>query len=258
MAADILLSETAAPGVALLRINRPEAKNALNRDLRAKLAERFQALGADPEIRAIVLTGNEEAFAAGADIRDVAEADAIDMMTRPTEHHWRAIQTCPKPIIAAVRGFALGGGCELAMHCDIIVAGEGASFGQPEVKIGIIPGAGGTQRLTRAVGKFKAMKMVLLGDPVTAREAESMGLVSELVPDDEVLDRAIALAKKISYLPPLAVRQIKEVLLAGQDASLDTALMLERKSFQLLFASEDQKEGMRAFLEKRRPSYKGK
>jgi enoyl-CoA hydratase len=258
MAADILLSETAAPGVALLRINRPEAKNALNRDLRAKLAERFQALGADPEIRAIVLTGNEEAFAAGADIRDVAEADAIDMMTRPTEHHWRAIQTCPKPIIAAVRGFALGGGCELAMHCDIIVAGENASFGQPEVKIGIIPGAGGTQRLTRAVGKFKAMKMVLLGDPVTAREAESMGLVSELVPDDEVLDRAIALAKKISYLPPLAVRQIKEVLLAGQDASLDTALMLERKSFQLLFASEDQKEGMRAFLEKRRPSYKGK
>jgi enoyl-CoA hydratase len=258
MAADILLSETAAPGVALLRINRPEAKNALNRDLRAKLAERFQALGADPEIRAIVLTGNEEAFAAGADIRDVAEADAIDMMTRPTEHHWRAIQTCPKPIIAAVRGFALGGGCELAMHCDIIVAGENASFGQPEVKIGIIPGAGGTQRLTRAVGKFKAMKMVLLGDSVTAREAESMGLVSELVPDDEVLDRAIALAKKISYLPPLAVRQIKEVLLAGQDASLDTALMLERKSFQLLFASEDQKEGMRAFLEKRRPSYKGK
>jgi enoyl-CoA hydratase len=258
MAADILLSETPAPGVALLRINRPEAKNALNRDLRAKLAERFQALGGDPEIRVIVITGNEEAFAAGADIRDVAEADAIDMMTRPTEHHWRAIQTCPKPIIAAVRGFALGGGCELAMHCDIIVAGENASFGQPEVKIGIIPGAGGTQRLTRAVGKFKAMKMVLLGDPVTAREAESMGLVSELVPDDEVLDRAIALAKKISYLPPLAVRQIKEVLLAGQDASLDTALMLERKSFQLLFASEDQKEGMRAFLEKRRPSYKGK
>jgi enoyl-CoA hydratase/carnithine racemase len=256
--AEILLSETPAPGVALLRINRPEAKNALNRDLRAKLAERFQALGAEPEIRAIVLTGNEEAFAAGADIRDVAEADAIDMMTRPTEHHWRAIQACPKPVIAAVRGFALGGGCELAMHCDIIVAGEGASFGQPEVKIGIIPGAGGTQRLTRAVGKFKAMKMVLLGDPVTAREAESMGLVSELVPDDEVLDRAIALAKKISYLPPLAVRQIKEVLLAGQDASLETALMLERKSFQLLFASEDQKEGMRAFLEKRRPSYKGK
>jgi enoyl-CoA hydratase len=258
MAAEILLSETPAPGVALLTINRPEAKNALNRDLRAKLAERFQALGADPEIRAIVLTGNDEAFAAGADIRDVAEADAIDMMTRPTEHHWRAIQSCPKPIIAAVRGYALGGGCELAMHCDIIVAGEGASFGQPEIKIGIMPGAGGTQRLTRAVGKFKAMKMLLLGDPVTAAEAQSMGLVSELVPDDEVLDRAIALAKKISYLPPLAVRQIKEVLLAGQDASLETALMLERKSFQLLFASEDQKEGMRAFLEKRRPTYKGK
>src|SRR5258706_4475390 len=179
MEADILLSETPAPGVALLRINRPEARNALNRDLRARLAERFQALGADPEVRVIIITGNDEAFAAGADIRDFAEADPIDMMGRPTEHQWRAISACPKPVIAAVKGFALGGGCELAMHCDIIVAGEGASFGQPEVKIGIIPGAGGTQRLTRAVGKYKAMKMVLLGDPVTAREAESMGLVSE-------------------------------------------------------------------------------
>jgi enoyl-CoA hydratase len=258
MADDVVLSETPAPGVVLLRLNRPEAKNALNREVRTKLAELFEALGRDPEVRAIVLTGNSEAFAAGADIRDVVEADPIEMMNRPNEYQWRAIAACPKPIIAAVNGYALGGGCELAMHCDIIVAGEGASFGQPEVKIGIIPGAGGTQRLTRAVGKFKAMKMVLLGEPVSAREAETMGLVSEIVPDAEVLDRAIALAKKISYLPPLAVRQIKEVLLAGQDASLETALMLERKSHQLLFASEDQKEGMRAFLEKRRPSYKGK
>jgi enoyl-CoA hydratase/carnithine racemase len=255
---EVVITENPAPGVVLLRINRPEAKNALNREVRASLAERFQTLGADSEVRAIVITGNEEAFAAGADIRDVADAGAIEMMNRPNEHQWRAISSCPKPIIAAVNGYALGGGCELAMHCDIIVAGEGASFGQPEVKIGILPGAGGTQRLTRAVGKFKAMKMVLLGEPVSAREAEAMGLVSELVPDDQVLERALAIAKKISYLPPLAVRQIKEVLLAGQDASLETALMLERKSFQLLFASEDQKEGMRAFLEKRRPTYKGR
>jgi enoyl-CoA hydratase/carnithine racemase len=255
---EVVITENPAQGVVLLRINRPEAKNALNREVRASLAERFQTLGADSEVRAIVITGNAEAFAAGADIRDVADAGAIEMMNRPNEHQWRAISSCPKPIIAAVNGYALGGGCELAMHCDIIVAGEGASFGQPEVKIGILPGAGGTQRLTRAVGKFKAMKMVLLGDPVSAREAEAMGLVSELVPDDQVLERALAIAKKISYLPPLAVRQIKEVLLAGQDASLETALMLERKSFQLLFASEDQKEGMRAFLEKRRPTYKGR
>jgi enoyl-CoA hydratase/carnithine racemase len=258
MAEESVLIETPAPGVVLLRINRPEARNALNREVRAKLAEHFDRLGHDPEVRAIVLTGNQDAFAAGADIRDVADADAIDIMTRPTEYHWRSVAACPKPIVAAVNGYALGGGCELAMHCDIIVAGESASFGQPEVKIGIMPGAGGTQRLTRAVGKYKAMKMVLLGEPVSAREAESMGLVSELVPDAEVLDRAIALAKKISYLPPLAVRQIKEVLLAGQDSSLESALLLERKGFQLLFASEDQKEGMRAFLEKRRPVFKGR
>ncbi len=253
----VVLVERPAEGVALLRLNRPEALNALNQAVRDALAHHFQTLGGDETVRAIVLTGNEAAFAAGADLKAMADAGAIDMLLRETQRAWQAIAQCPKPVIAAVTGYALGGGCELAMHCDIIIAGESASFGQPEIRVGIMPGAGGTQRLTRAIGKFKTMKMVLLGDPVPAREAEAMGLVSEVVPDAEVVARAVAMATKIARMPPLAVRQIKEVVLAGQDTSLDAGLMLERKAFQLLFASEDQKEGMRAFIEKRRPTFKG-
>ena len=161
-------------------------------------------------------------------------------------------------MIAAVRGFALGGGCELAMHADIIVAGDSAKFGQPEIRIGIIPGGGGTQRLPRAVGKFKAMKMLLTGDIISAQEADAMGLVSEVVPDAEVEARALALATQIAQLPPLAARQIKECVLAGQDMSLHSALMLEAKSIQLSFASFDQKEGMAAFIEKRKPGFEGR
>jgi enoyl-CoA hydratase/carnithine racemase len=161
-------------------------------------------------------------------------------------------------VIAAVNGYALGGGCELAMHADIIVAGESARFGQPEVRVGIMPGAGGTQRLTRAVGKFQAMKMVLTGRPVSAAEALRMGLVSEVTPDARVVETALEMAETIAAMPPLAVMQIKEVLLAGQDASLGAALMLERKAFQLLYDSRDQKEGMRAFIEKRRAKFEGK
>jgi methylglutaconyl-CoA hydratase len=259
MAADILLSETAAPGVALLRINRPEAKNALNRDLRAKLAERFQALGADPEIRAIVLTGNEEAFAAGADIRDVAEADAIDMMTRPTEHHWRAIQTCPKPIIAAVRGFALGGGCELAMHCDIIVAGEGATFGQPEVKIGIIPGAGGTQRLPRLVGEARAKEIILLGRRLTACEALAWGLVNRVTPKGvDVVDDAIAWIEPIANGAPIAQAAALEAIDRSFDATLEQGLELEKISYDRTLVSEDRREALAAFAEKRKPAFKGR
>ncbi|MBI3453454.1 MAG: enoyl-CoA hydratase/isomerase family protein [Rhodospirillales bacterium] len=253
-----VLLDRPADGIALLRINRPEARNALNLAVRQQLSENFRTLGVAPDVRCIVLTGDREAFAAGADIKDMAEAGAIDMMLRNTHLLWQAIAECPKPVIAAVNGFALGGGCELAMHADLIVAGEGASFGQPEVRVGIMPGAGGTQRLTRAVGKFKAMKILLTGEPVTAREAEAMGMVSEVVPDDQVLDTALKLAGKIARMPPLAVQQIKEVMLAGQDAPLSAALMLERKAFQMLFASRDQKEGMRAFLEKRKPTYEGR
>jgi len=241
----------------LLRINRPEAKNALNGEVRRQLAEHMTALGADKAIRAIVLTGNDEAFAAGADIKDMAEIGAIELMAGNNHLLWRAIAQCPKPVIAAVNGYAWGGGCELVMHSDIIVAGETASFSQPEVKLGIMPGAGGTQRLTRAVGKYKAMLLVMTGQSISGIEAAQMGLVSKVVPDGEVLAAALDIAKTISRMAPLAIAQIKEVMLAGQDASLETALMLERKAFQLLFASRDQKEGMKAFLEKRKPSYEG-
>jgi enoyl-CoA hydratase/carnithine racemase len=253
-----VLCERPREGVALVRINRPQVRNALNMRVRELLTEHFTRLGGDDDVRCIVLTGNEEAFVAGADIGEMAELTPTEQMLRRTHLHWRAIASCSKPVIAAVNGYALGGGCELAMHADIIIAGEGAKFGQPEVRVGIMPGAGGTQRLTRAVGKFKAMKMVLTGEPVTAAEAEAMGLVSEVVADAEVLERALKMAERIAAMPPLAVMQIKEVLLAGQDASLETALMLERKAFQMLFDSRDQKEGMKAFAEKRRPRYEGR
>jgi enoyl-CoA hydratase len=254
---DEVIVERPAPGVVLVRINRPEARNALNQEVRQQLAAHFTSLGQDPEVRAIVLTGGDKYFAAGADIRAMAEAGAIEIMLRQTQRLWQAIASCPKPVIAAVNGYAWGGGCELAMHADIIVAGESATFCQPEVKVGIMPGAGGTQRLARAVGKFRAMRMVLTGQPVTARDALEMGLASEVVADDRVQEHARELAVEIAGLPPLAIMQIKEVLIAGQDASLETALMLERKAFQLLFASSDQKEGMQAFLDKRKPIFEG-
>lgn len=252
-----ILLEQPLDGVALLRINRPEAKNALNAEVRRQLAEHLGLLGADSSIRAIVLTGNEEAFAAGADIKDMAEIGAIELMARNNHLLWRIIAQCPKPVIAAVNGYAWGGGCELAMHADIIIAGENASFSQPEVKVGIMPGAGGTQRLVRAVGKYKAMMLAMTGQAITGIEAGQMGLASKVVPDAEVLSAALDMAKTISRMPPLAIAQIKEVMLAGMDAPLETALMLERKAFQLLFASKDQKEGMKAFLEKRKPAYEG-
>ena len=253
-----VLVEYPLPEVGLIRTLRPEARNALNQAVREQLAAHFTTLGNDPQVRCLVLTGGEKFFVAGADIRAMAEAGAIDILLRQSHRLWQALAACPKPVIAAVNGYAWGGGCELAMHADIIVAGESASFSQPEVKLGIMPGAGGTQRLTRAVGKFQAMKMVLTGQPVSAREALAMGLASEVVADAQVLPRAVELAGQIAALPPLAVMQIKEVLLAGQDAPLETALLLERKAFQLLFASQDQKEGMQAFLDKRKPVFKGR
>ncbi|HWD31581.1 MAG TPA: enoyl-CoA hydratase [Pseudomonas sp.] len=249
--------EHPVPGIALVRLNRPEARNALNQAVREQLAGHFNQLGHDPAVRCIVLTGGDTVFAAGADIRDMVERGAIDMLLRQTQRLWAAIAQCPKPVIAAVNGFALGGGCELAMHADLIIAGRSASFAQPEVRVGVMPGAGGTQRLTRAVGKFQAMRMLLTGLSVSADEALAMGLASEVVDDAQVQARALELATLIASMPPLAVLQIKEVLLAGQDASLDTALMLERKAFQLLFDSADQKEGMHAFLDKRKPVYAG-
>lgn len=253
-----VLRETPAPGVVLLRINRPEARNALSMQVRRKLSEEFLRINDDEAVRAVILTGDDKAFAAGADLKEFAELSAVEQMRRQTHRLFASIAACPKPVIAAVNGFALGGGCELAMHADIIVAGENARFGQPEVRVGLMPGAGGTQRLTRAVGKFRAMKLVLLGEPITGAEATQMGLASEAVPDEQVLPRALEMAEKIAALPPLAIEQIKEVLIAGMDASLEAGLMLERKAFQLLFATEDQKEGARAFAEKRKPAFKGR
>jgi enoyl-CoA hydratase/carnithine racemase len=254
----VVLLERPADGIAVVTLNRPSVKNALNLEVRQLLADHFASLGGDATTRCIIITGGDTVFAAGADIRDMADRTPVDLLLRKTEKLWQPIASCPKPVIAAVNGFAWGGGCELAMHADIIIAGESASFCQPEVRVGIMPGAGGTQRLTRAVGKFQAMKMMLTGQAVTAREALAMGLASDVVADGAaVTEAALKTAKTIASMPPLAIAQIKEVVLAGQDASLEAALMLERKAFQLLFASSDQKEGMRAFLEKRKPEYRG-
>lgn len=254
---DLILQENPAPGVRLLRINRPEARNALNTPLRKALAEAFLQARQDEELRAIILTGDERAFVAGADLREFAAMSTTDVARIDMRDTWGVIAACPLPVIAAIRGFALGGGLELAMHADIIIAGEGAKLGQPEINVGIMPGGGGTQRLVRAVGKFRAMKMLLTGQPVSGREAFEMGLVSEVVADAEVLPRAIEMATRIASLPPLAARRIKEVVLAGADAPLDTAIMLERRAFETLFDTADKAEGMAAFLEKRPARFKG-
>ncbi|MDP3896212.1 MAG: enoyl-CoA hydratase-related protein [Mesorhizobium sp.] len=245
------------PHVALVRLNRPEARNALSTELREELRAHFAALSDNADIRAIVLTGNDKAFAAGADIKAMAAMTPGQMKARGDERNWAALRNCPKPIVAAVNGYALGGGCELAMHADIIVAGHGATFGQPEVKLGIMPGAGGTQRLARAVGKYRAMLMLLTGMPISADEAFAAGLVSKVVADEDVVTEALAVAVSIAAMPPLAVAEIKQVLLAGLDAPLDVALMLERRAAYLLFDSNDKREAMQAFVDKRKPLFSG-
>jgi len=254
MAAGLLVSDKGG-GVVVLTLNRPEVRNALNLELRRSLADTFSQLAGNDAVRCIVITGGPEVFAAGADIRAMVSQTANEAAANSTAPLWKPIREFPKPIIAAVSGYALGGGCELAMHCDIIVAGRGARFGQPEIRVGIMPGAGGTQRLVRAVGKFKAMRMLLLGEPITADEAERAGLVSEVVGDAEVLDRALALATTVAALPVQALRRIKQVVLAGSDLPLDAALVLESQSMQLLFGTHDQREGMAAFMEKRKPVF---
>ena len=254
---EILKLTVQEDGVAIVEIHRPEARNALNLELRQQFSEAFQYLSKLDAVKAIVLTGGEKVFAAGADIKDFTTVTTAQMYLRHTEQYWQSIVDCPKPIIAAVNGYALGGGCELAMHADIIIAGENAKFGQPEVKLGLMPGAGGTQRLLRAIGKFKTMLLVLSGKFITAQEACQMGLVSEVVSDDQTLPHALELAKTIAGFAPIAVQQIKEVTNLGQDQSLQGALALERKAFQILFDTKDQKEGVNAFFEKRPAQYTG-
>lgn len=243
---------------ALVRLNRPKQLNALNGQVMDALCTALEELDRDEEIRAIVVTGNERAFAAGADIGEMAEATPIDMLLTNRIGQWDRIRRVAKPVIAAVNGWALGGGCELAMTLDIIVAGEGAKFGQPEISIGVIPGAGGTQRLTRAVGKARAMTMILTGEPITAAEAERFGLVARVVPDELVVEDALTLAAQIATKSPIALRLAKEAVNAAYEMSLTDALAHERRLFYLLFASEDQKEGMAAFLEKREPNFTGR
>ncbi len=245
-------------GIAVVRLNRPKVLNALSTPLMAELVNALEALDVDNTVRCIVLAGNERAFAAGADIGEMADVSAVEMLKRNQFARWERIRKVRKPLIAAVSGYALGGGCELAMMCDMIVASESARFGQPEILIGIIPGAGGTQRLTRAVGKALAMEMVLTGRQITAREAFAAGLVNRVVPNELCLESAMHLAKEVAARPPLAVMMGKDAVLKTYDMSLEAGLDAERKNFFLLFSTEDMREGITAFLEKRSPQWKGK
>jgi enoyl-CoA hydratase len=253
----LILKTQPLPGVCLLALNRPEARNALNDALRRSLSQAVALASEDPELRVIVITGEGESFAAGADLKEIAGDSPVGIRRRRVLSLWQQINSCPLPIIAAVRGHALGGGCELALHADIIVAADDAIFGQPEVRVGVMPGGGATQRLIRALGKYRAMKLILTGEPISGRQAADWGLASEALAPDKVLDRALELAERIANLPPIAVQSAKEAMLAGDDAALATGLLLERRIFESLFATQDQKEGMKAFAEKRTPNFKG-
>jgi len=254
----ILVDPQARQHVALIQLNRPKELNALNLQLMGELRDALKQLDEEEQVRAIIITGSERAFAAGADIKQMAGKTAIDMLLVDQFSTWDQIRKTKKPVIAAVSGFALGGGCELAMTCDMIIASETAMFGQPEIKIGVMPGAGGTQRLTKAIGKAKAMEMVLTGKFMTAAEAEKHGLVNRVVPVELYLEEAYRLAEEVAQMSPVAARLAKESVNRAFETQLDEGLHFERKNFYLCFASDDQKEGMNAFVEKRKPAFKGR
>ncbi len=254
----IIVTEQFQPGIALIQLNRPKELNALNPQLMGEVRDALLALDKNDAVKVIIITGNDQAFAAGADIKQMADKSAIDMHIMDQFSTWDQIRKTKKPIIAAVSGFALGGGCEFVMTCDMVIASETAKFGQPEIKIGTIPGAGGTQRLTKAVGKAKAMELILTGRFLSAQEAHFYGLVNKVVPVEMYMHEAVELAKEIALMPPIAVQLAKEAINRSFETQLDEGLMFERKNFYLTFASEDQKEGMKAFIEKRKPVYKGK
>jgi len=257
----IIVSEIENPGglkVGLIQLNRPDALNALNIPLLYEVMYAYEAFDEDNDIGCIVITGSQKAFAAGADIKEMAEISTVEMYFRDKFAVWDRIRRIKKPIIAAVSGYALGGGNELVMNCDMIVAAENSKFGQPEINLGIIPGAGGTQRLTRAIGKAKSMEAILTGKIYTAKEMYELGLITKVVSNDTYLDDAVALAKEVANKPAIAVRLAKECILKSFDTTIEGGIEFERKNFYLLFASEDKVEGMNAFIEKRKPVWKHK
>ncbi|NLF76771.1 MAG: enoyl-CoA hydratase [Chloroflexi bacterium] len=253
-----ILVEYPAEGVGLVRLNRPRAFNSLTGPLMDELMGALEGMDADDAIGCMIITGNEKAFAAGADISEMAGATPVEMINMAFIARWERLRGMRKPVIAAVSGYALGGGCELALACDMIVASETAQFGQPEINLGVIPGAGGTQRLTRTIGKALAMEMALNDRRLTADEAARFGLVNHVAPVAEYLDVAIKLAAEIAARAPLAVRLAKDAVNMALETALSAGLAYERNHFYALFATEDQKEGMAAFLEKRKPAWRGK
>ncbi|WP_226553889.1 enoyl-CoA hydratase-related protein [Celeribacter naphthalenivorans] len=256
--ADVVLVEEAAAGVFVVTVNRPDRKNALNLEVKDKLTDALLALEAKAEARVIVLTGAEGCFVAGTDVGEMAHITPTEHTVLVTDRLFTVLRRMTKPVIASVEAYALGGGCELALSCDMIVAGRTAKFGLPEVRVGVMPGAGGTQRLLRTIGKYLTMRFAMTGDLIPAEDGYGMGFISELTDDGAALERSLELATSITKMPPLAIKAIKEVIQTGGDASLETAMLLERKAFQILFDSDDQTEGMTAFLEKRKPSFTGK
>lgn len=244
--------------IGIIQLNRPNVVNALSFELMQELVDALESFDKDAETRAIILIGGTRAFSSGADIKEIAQATSQDQRVKERFRLWERISAIRKPIIAAIHGAAYGGGCELAMSCDIIIADEAARFGQTEVRIGVIPGAGGTQRLTRAVGKYRAMDMILTGSTISAREAEKSGLVSRVVPEGFVLEEAKRVASEIALLPPIAVQSAKESVLRGFELPLKEAVQHERENFFALLSTEDKAEGIKAFMEKRKPVFKGR
>lgn len=257
MADKPLVAITKHGAVTLLTLSRPEALNALSPAMLEALCSALEEQAADPDVCVIVITGSERAFAAGADIPTMADASPMQMIHLDTRKYWLRIQAVRKPLIAAVRGFAYGGGCELAMICDLIVCAESAQFAQPEIKLGIMPGAGGTQRLARALGPYRAMEMILTGEPISGRQAFEAGLANRVVPDERCVAEALSLAGVIASRPPIAVRLARESVRYGLENTLREGMEIERRNFLLLFDTLDQAEGMHAFLEKRPPKFSG-
>jgi enoyl-CoA hydratase/carnithine racemase len=253
------LVESSSDGhVALLRLNRPEARNALSPEVMEEIASELERFDPDPEIRCVVIAGSEKVFAAGADIRAMSERSFAEALYHPAAGFWKRLAMVKTPMVAAVSGWALGGGCELALACDMIVASETAIFGQPEIKLGIIPGGGGSQRLSRVLGKQRAMELIVTGRPVDAAEARDLGFVNQVVEGGGWLDAALELAGRVAAQPPIAARLAKQAVIAAEETTLCAGLEEERRLYELAMATEDRVEGMKAFLEKREPKFEGK